>query len=61
MKANIHFSSYLAEFCLLRHVCPSAPHRKIRLSVDGFSLNVLFENLKKKTLQNSSIIKVGQE
>jgi hypothetical protein len=46
----------------LSHVRPSVcPHGTTRLSLDGFSWNLVFENFLKLTWENSNFIKIGQE
>jgi len=46
----------------LRHVCLSVrPHGTTRLSLEGFSLNFIFEDFTKICKENSSFIKIGQE
>jgi len=46
----------------LRHVCPTVrPHRITRRPLDGFSLNLVFENFSKICRENSSFIETGQE
>ena len=37
------------------------PHGTTRLTLDGFSWNVIFVDFSKICLQNSSLIKIGQE
>jgi hypothetical protein len=45
-----------------RHVCPSVlPHGKTRLTLDVFSLNLIFEHCSKICGENSCFIKIWQE
>ena len=47
---------------LLRHVCPPIrPYGTTRLSLDGFSRNLIFEDFYEICKQNSSYIKIGKE
>jgi hypothetical protein len=43
---------------LLLHVCPSVfPHGRTRITLHGFSLNLIFENFSKICRENSSFVK----
>jgi len=56
------FSKIVKSDYWLRHVCPSiSPHGTTRLQLDGFSLNLIFENFSKTYRENSSFIEIGQE
>ena len=51
-----------SDFSFVISVCLSVyPHGKTRLSLDGFSLNLIFEYFSKICEKNSSFIKIWQE